>query len=147
IVDSITDPEGFERYGTERLMRMDPCLLSYRAPELPALVSPPVVRTGHVTFGSFSSLLKYNGPMIAVWARVLGAAPGPPLLLKHPGSRAAAMRRVMAERCERAGAPPQSVECEPPGESAQAVLPVYNRVDISLDTFPYNGTTTICESL
>jgi Tfp pilus assembly protein PilF len=148
IVDSISDPPGSEPQSTERLARMDPCFLTYQpAAPLPAVSELPMLATGAPTFASYSSLLKLNERLIRVWARVLGAVPRSRLILKHIGLKDPEVRRDVTARLEAAGAPAGSVLCEPPEPSIQEVLPLYNRVDIALDTFPFNGATTLCDVL
>jgi predicted O-linked N-acetylglucosamine transferase (SPINDLY family) len=148
IVDSITDPEGFESQSTERLARLDPCFLTFRAAKpLPPVGELPMLATGAPTFASYSSLLKLNERLVGVWARVLGAVPGSRLILKHMALKDPEVQRDVCGRIEAAGAPRGSVVCEVPAPCFQEILRLYNRIDISLDTFPYNGTTTVCESL
>lgn len=53
----------------------------------------------------------------------------------------------MRERFAAAGADNTRIDLEGPGSGSAEMLRQYARVDISLDTFPYQGTTTICESL
>jgi predicted O-linked N-acetylglucosamine transferase (SPINDLY family) len=148
VVDSLTDPAGFEAQGTESLVRMDPCFMTYKpASPLPAVGALPMASSGAATFASYSSLLKLNKRLIGVWAKVLAAVPGSRLILKHVGLRDPEVRADVASRLETAGAPRGSIVCEGPEPSIREVLPLYGRVDIALDTFPFNGATTVCDAM
>jgi predicted O-linked N-acetylglucosamine transferase (SPINDLY family) len=57
------------------------------------------------------------------------------------------VRKNIVERLSAAGIPHERVEISGLLASTQDHLATYNRVDVALDTFPYNGTTTTCEAL
>ena len=78
---------------------------------------------------------------------MLRAVPGSRLRLRHFALTVPEMRdRIMGD-LSTLGIEPARLSIEPPTDGARATLPAYHAADISLDTFPYNGTTTICESL
>lgn len=148
IVDSITDPAGSDRLCTERLIRLDPHFLCYTplrtdrvAPIDPV---PPRERTGVVTFASFNAMMKVVDGTIDAWARILHATPNSRLLLKskHPG----AQRRI-GDAFAKRGVDPSRVTLLKPIDSTADHMALYNDVDVALDPFPYNGTTTTYESL
>ncbi|HYE62408.1 MAG TPA: tetratricopeptide repeat protein [Phycisphaerales bacterium] len=149
LVDSLSEPDGCDQYSVETLLRMDPCFLSYRAPDtLPPINELPMLRedaTGP-TFVAFSTLIKLNSPLFQMWARVLNALPGSTIILKHFGFTEPEVRDDVRTRFAAAGVNPARILAEPPEPSSRQILPLYNRADICLDTFPYNGTTTLCES-
>ncbi len=147
-VDSITDPPGAERFATEQLVRLDPCFLCYSPPREapPADPRPPGARAGHVTFGSFNNIQKLNDGVIAAWSRIVLAVPGSRLLLKHFRVREPSLRAELLERFARAGVAASRIELLPKADDLAEHLRLYDRVDIALDPFPYNGTTTICEA-
>jgi predicted O-linked N-acetylglucosamine transferase (SPINDLY family) len=149
IVDSLSEPEGCEALSVEKLLRMDPCFLSYRPPENAPEVAPlPLTSVGArgPVFGAFSTLMKLNTPLIRLWARVLRAVPGSTMILKHFALREEVVREDVRARFVAAGVEGERVLVEPPEPSAVETVRAYSRVDIALDTFPYNGTTTICEA-
>jgi len=159
IVDSLTDPAsssggGADRYHTEKLLRLDPCYMSYRPPrDLPAITRLPdsdfrlPTSDFPLTFGSFSSLLKLNNKLIALWGRVLAAVPNSRLVLMHTGLTEEAVRDDVRQRFAALSIDPARIDPRPPLASRQGVLPAYNDIDIALDTFPYNGAVTIVEAL
>ncbi len=149
VVDSISEPAGTDEFSVEKLLRMDPCFLSYRPPDQPPPVTEaPMTRPGAEgpTFAAFSTLLKFNTPLIGLWARVLKAVPRSKMVLKHFGLREEEVRKDVLGRFVDAGVEASRVLVEMPEQSALEVMKTYSRVDIALDTFPYNGTTTICEA-
>ncbi len=149
LVDTLSEPEGCDAYSVETLLRMDPCFLSYRWPRnLPDVGPLPMSLPGATgpTFAAFSALIKLNTPLLQMWARVLKELPGSTMILKHFGLKGVEVRDDVKARFAAAGIDPARILAEPPEASAQQILPLYNRVDICLDTFPYNGTTTICEA-
>lgn len=152
IVDGTTDPVPMaDACSTERLIRLEPCFVCYRPPDNPPSVerSPASESSGAggAVFGSFNSAQKLNRPLIALWSRLLVACPGSALLLKAIAYQdESARNRVLAEFA-RNGIGPERLRVLPPEPGFASHLSRYNEVDISLDTFPYHGTTTTCESL
>jgi len=150
ITDGRADPsEQSDADHVEKLVRMEPCFLCYQPPEeVPVSTTAPVRDIGHITFGSFNSLAKYSEPLIAMWARVLNSVPGSKLLLKPPlGADDAVVQGRVHEQFAAVGIRPERVVCMGMLNDLRDHLALYNRIDVALDTFPYNGTTTTCEAL
>jgi predicted O-linked N-acetylglucosamine transferase (SPINDLY family) len=74
-VDSVTDPPGSDSLCTERLLRIDPCFLSYRPPaDAP---EPSIPEDGSpITFGSFNLLSKVSAGTLNAWHETLDPARG-----------------------------------------------------------------------
>lgn len=148
IVDSITDPAPeADGFATEKLIRLDPCFLCYTPGNLPPVGPSPAKTNGFVTFGTFNKLTKYTDEAFALWSRILAGVPDSRLLIKTAAFDGADVREIMSARLDRAGIARDRFELAGLQEKPQAHLRMYDRVDIALDTFPYNGTTTTCEAL
>jgi predicted O-linked N-acetylglucosamine transferase (SPINDLY family) len=148
LTDTLVDPEGYEAHAVERPLRVPGCYLCYRpAPESPEPGRPPALDNGYITFGSFNNVLKIGTTCAALWARVLLAVPGSKLLLKTRSLGDAAVRATVTERFAAHGIEAERLIVLPGDAETRAHLTQYHRVDIALDTFPYNGVTTTCEAL
>lgn len=149
ITDEVADPEGMtEAFHTEKLVRLPEGFLCYGAPAgVPAIVPPPSVARGHVTFGCFNDLAKVGEPVLAAWARLLDEVPGSRLLLKARGLGDAAGRARLVAAFTTRGIAAERIECVGFRSTLNEHLAAYEQVDVALDTFPYNGTTTTCEAL
>ena len=149
LTDDIADPPGTsDEFHTERLLRLDAGFLCYQTsnPE-PAITDAPCVTNGHITFGSFNHLPKLNERVIRLWARILQRLPDARLLLKSRSLVNDDVRAACAARFAAAGVSPERLLLRQMTPSRRAHMAMYGEVDIALDTFPYNGTTTTCEAL
>lgn len=149
ISDAIADPPGVtDAHYSERLVRLARPFVCYGPPaSAPAVGPPPVSRNGYVTFGSFNNVQKLSAPTIACWAQILKALPGARLRLKA----SYLSRPIVVERL-RAAFAIEGISAERltfDGWSADTVthLAAYQAIDVALDPFPYNGTTTTLEAL
>ncbi len=147
LTDAIADPPGqTEALHSETLWRLPRCFLAFGAE--PGLSdSDPRPEGDGIVFGSFNHLPKVTPAVVAAWSRILTAVPASRLVLKakrlgEPETqdryrRLFAAHGIDADRLDLVG-----------WRSAPADhLSLYRRVDIALDPFPYNGTTTTCEAL
>jgi protein O-GlcNAc transferase len=146
LVDSLTDPNAHEAFSSEQLIRLDPSFLCYRPPDnAPAPSRTP--RTGGIAFGSFNSAPKINRNVIRVWARLLNEVPDATLILKALEFFDPALGPDILARFAAEGVDPSRIQIHTLKASLEDHLGAYNDVDIALDTFPYNGTTTTFEAL
>ncbi len=147
--DAIADPPGQEAFHTEKLMRLPNGFLCYQpstlqAPEVEAL---PAKRWGTLTFGSFNNPHKISDSTIRCWAAILGAVPHSRLLLKAAAFGDPGIRQSFLDRFAACGVPAKRISLHSFAADTAAHLAAYGGVDIALDPFPYNGTTTTCEAL
>jgi protein O-GlcNAc transferase len=147
LTDELSTPAELQPFYTEELMYLPEGFLCYRPPDWAPQVLPlPAADKGYVTFGSFNDTCKVNGPLLAMWARILSAHPGSRLLFKSRAGADPQVRRIFLDQFQLAGISPDRVIME--GQKpAIEYLRLHNQVDIALDTFPYNGTTTTCDAL
>jgi predicted O-linked N-acetylglucosamine transferase (SPINDLY family) len=153
--DPVLEPAGeFQLRSSEELLPL-PTFACFTPPAAPDVTEPPSIRTGYVTFGSFSRLLKLNERVIAIWSRILkeaadsrllihtylpteaGATDGrPPDFISGRLLARFAAHGIASERIRIVGRLPLDRHLE-----------LYGSVDIALDPFPYNGMLTTLHAL
>ncbi len=147
ITDRWETPDGFERFYSERLLRLADGYVCYSPPGYAPDVGPlPAAASGAVTFGCFNNLAKVTPRTIEVWAGILRRVPDARLVLKtHQLSEPETAERV---RADFAGHGIDVGQLELRGASGHRVLLAeYGQIDIVLDPFPYSGGLTTCEAL
>ena len=100
-----------------------------------------------MTFGSFNNFSKVNDRVIELWAEVLNRVAGSHLLLKANGLDQQSVQTRVREAFARFGIAAERIVMTGKQLMTAEHLARYHDVDIALDTFPYNGTTTTCEAL
>ena len=148
VTDARADPPGLtEHLHSEKLLRLDAGFLCFAPPDESPPVSPlPALERGYITFGSFNVLTKITPAMLDAWAAVLHQVPSARLLIKNRQLTESGMRQHML--VEMAGRNISEERVTIFGTtSKEQHMSTYREVDIALDTYPYNGTTTTCDTL
>jgi len=141
LVDAVSDPDDSQ--CVERVVRLAGGFLAFVPPPGPA----PSRDAGPPTFGSFNNVAKLGPRTVACWAALLREVPEARLLLKglsfeDPGI-VARYRALFAAH----GIAPERLDLIGWVAGSGGHLPLYARIDVALDPFPYNGTLTTLEAL
>jgi predicted O-linked N-acetylglucosamine transferase (SPINDLY family) len=149
ISDAWADPPGMtDQMHTEELIRLPDSFLCYRpGGDFPDVGPLPCLSNGCITFGSFSNFKKVTPGVLDLWARILAAVPSSQLVFRARGITSDRFDRSIAPIFRQYGVAPERVTVLGHARSVVENLTGYHRIDIALDTFPYHGTTTTCESL
>lgn len=149
ITDDLADPNGkTDHLFTENLLRLPRGFLCYRPPvETPDIAPPPIMKSGKVTFGSFNNRAKITPGVVKVWSEILKRVPGSRLVLKSKVLSDPEVQQSLLDTFVQEGVSSERVEFHGSIPNQYDHLTLYNSIDIALDTFPYNGTTTTCEAL
>ncbi|MGO9467828.1 MAG: hypothetical protein ACLQVF_27130, partial [Isosphaeraceae bacterium] len=140
LTDRYIDPPGLHDHDySEESIRLPDAFWCYDplAGE-PAVSALPAVENGSITFGCLNNFCKVNDSVLKLWAQVLKAVDGSRLLLLAPGG---SVRGRTLDLLEREGVRRDRVTFVA-RQPRPRYLELYHRIDIGLDTFPYNGHTT-----
>ncbi len=149
LTDAIADPPGeADKLHTEKLVRLAHGFLCYQSDDpQPAPAPPPCLSAGRITFGSFNTTKKLTSEAILLWSRLLQAVPGSRLLLKSNSLEDEVAKSTLLGAFGKHGIGADRLELTGWAPDRHQHLGMYAGVDVCLDTFPYNGTTTTCEAL
>lgn len=147
ITDSYQTPTGTDQYYTEPLIRLPDGYVCYRPPDYaPDVCATPALETGHITFGCFNNLAKLNAAVIDLWSKILHALPDSKLYLKTTALKSTRATDRLTRLFADHDISPDRFNLES-GSRHPDLLACYNKVDIALDPFPYNGGLTTLEAL
>jgi hypothetical protein len=144
--DTLLDPPGNDDgLYSEKTVRL-PAFWCYQPPDPCSEVGKLPCDSGAAfMFGSFNNLAKINGDVIAAWSRILLAVPGSRLMLKYKALHDAGVRERLAAAFSQNGVEAGRIEMLA-GTGVKEYMADFNRVDLGLDPFPFNGGTTTFNS-
>lgn len=148
ITDEFAESPDYHKYYTETQVFLPGGFLCYKPYDAAPPLSPcPYTKKGYITFGSFNINAKINFEVLALWAQILKGTGNSRLLLKFRGGWHQQIQDYYRNHFQRFGISPDRIEIRGHNKSTVEHLAAYGDVDIGLDPFPYNGTTTTCEAL
>jgi predicted O-linked N-acetylglucosamine transferase (SPINDLY family) len=149
ITDAAADPPGeADALNVERLYRLPETAWCYGPPaEAPDVNELPALAAGRVTLGSFNAAAKLSSSTIELWSTLLDQISGSRLLLKAPSFHDRPTRQRVATAFVARGVGEDRLILRPSVPGVAVHLGTYHEVDLALDPWPYNGTTTTCEAL
>lgn len=141
LTDPRLDPPEHDPFYSEKSIRLPHSFWCYDPIDSSLPVSAlPAASTGQITFGCLNNFCKINDQVLALWARVLQQIPDARMIiLAPPGDH----RLRLTDRLAVDSGRLKFIEYQ----SRPDYLQTYHRIDISLDTFPYNGHTTSLDAL
>jgi len=105
--------------------------------------SAPVLKNNYITFGSFNNFNKINSSVVKIWSNILKKIPNSKLIIKSPTKKDIDYLENLFDTNN----VKESISCLPPEKEFINHLNLYEKIDIALDTFPWNGVTTSFESI
>lgn len=147
LTDCILDRPETQKFYVEELVYLPGGLICYSPPAFAPPVAPlPALANGHITFGVFNNGSKINPAMMSLWVQILKANDKSKLLLKSRAGDDKEVRDSCYDQFEQLGISPDRIEiCEQ--KPYVEYLQLFSRIDMALDTHPYNGCMTTLEGL
>ncbi|QSH40710.1 hypothetical protein P0136_11850 [Lentisphaerota bacterium ZTH] len=148
IGDRYTDTEQSDGSCHEEIIRFKNGFWAYTPPaNTPRVKALPCLDNGYFTYGSFNNQAKITPLQIKLWGKLLRSNLNTRILLKNSSLSANSVRQHVMEQFEAQGIASGRIILRGFEPEINSHLEIYNEVDVALDTFPYNGTTTTFEAL
>ena len=109
------------------------------------LIELPVKKNNYFTFGSLNNFRKVNEEVLDIWVKILKRVKNSKIILK---SSLYVCEDVIKKKFENEGLI-NSVQIleKTSQDDFLSHINIYDKIDVCLDTFPYNGVTTTFEAL
>ena len=147
IADPFVVDKDQENLFVEKVWRLPNIWNSFSQPNYNITVGTlSAIKNKFITFGSFNHLNKINNSVIKLWSKLLKKIPKSKLFLKYKSLNINFYKHSIINKFRDRGINQDQLILE--GSSPREdLLKTYNKIDISLDPFPYSGGTTSFESV
>ena len=146
ICDSLSIQEDDENWYGETPLRLQNSYFCFSAPN--EIEHPIKIKedSDNIFYGNFGNTRKINKNVIKVWSSIILKNKKAKLILKSESFRSSLVKNQILRDFESHRVNSDKIIFET-DELREKYLSKYNDVDAILDTFPYPGGTTTCESL
>jgi len=103
----------------------------------------PLMKNKYITFGSFNNTNKISDEVVSVWSKILQSTNNSRLIIK---SSQVYSDEILKEKFEKNKVLNQ-ITFLSKKNSFEEHINEYQKIDLALDTFPYNGVTTSFEAI
>lgn len=142
-----SESEDADRWSTERIWRLKGRFCYKPLEDAPGVSPSPYCRNGFLTFGFLGNHARVGSTYLSAAARLLLEIPDAHLLLLCREGDDGAHLAFKRSFFRAAGVAPERILFHPRTSPEARFLTYYQDVDITLNSFPAEGGTTICESL
>ena len=135
-----------ENFYSEKVIYMPKIWNAMSVPDkLPNNTQSPCFKKDFFTFGSFNNFSKLSDDVIHAWSKILKKT-NSKIILKNSVNHNKEINKNIINKFKSYGINENKLIFKEYLTDTEDHLKLYNEVDLSLDTFPYNGVTTSFES-
>jgi tetratricopeptide (TPR) repeat protein len=146
LMDAAMAPDGSETWASERIVRLEPCRLSFQPPEDGPDCDWSGAADAPFTLGCCNRMPKRHAGVFDRYAKILAALPQSRLILLDAAFEGTLLREHAASWLRERGVDLARVEFRG-RQPYRALLETYREIDAVVDPFPYSGCTTTCDAL
>jgi predicted O-linked N-acetylglucosamine transferase (SPINDLY family) len=148
IADNNLIKENEEKLYSEKIARLPKIWNCHSGIKLDLEVQNlPALENKYITFGCFNNSSKISDSVIETWSQILLKIDNSRLIIKAPNDDAQIAQENILKKFESFNVDSAKILFSPMEIKKKNHYKMYNKIDISLDTFPYPGVTTSIESI
>ena len=146
LCDKISIPKDEEKWFVEKPLRMSKSYYNFSKPQENDILIEDKKCSNNIVFGCFNNPKKINNNVISLWSDILKNIPSSKLILKYKYYKDINIKENIIKTFLKYNINKNRISFLSASQR-EDYLKDFNKIDISLDPFPYPGGTTTCESL
>ena len=144
----IVTPKNEENHYVEKVWRLQDTEHCFTPPDFDVKInSLPALKNNFITFGSFNNLTKISDATVTLWSKILVLIPNSKLILKYKGLDNQQVVNNTFARFKKYNINKDRLILLGKSDTRKEVLETYNKIDIALDPFPFQGNTSTEEAI
>ena len=141
-------PRQEESHYVEKILRLPKASQCFTPPDFDLQTGTlPAIKNNFITFGCINKLSKINDEVIDLWSKILLLIPKSKLLLKNKVLDNKTAFDNIVKKFEKNKVKKEQLILEGESKNRKELLITYNKIDIALDPFPFQGNTTSIEAI
>ena len=141
-------PEKEKHHYVEKILRLPEISQCFTSPDFYVGINNlPALKNNFITFGCINKLTKMNNDVVALWSKILFSSANSKLILKSWELDNQNVASETLERFKKYKINKNRLILLGRSKTRKEVLEVYNKIDIALDPFPFQGNTSTFEAV